>query len=166
MLCKYELIRLVWVLTFIEVSGCCTKPMSATFFHRLDHASCQYTLAIAVCWCELKGCSFKLQGTLLCQPPAMYLLSRVCHKIWKENYLTSIALEPWLYACSCKHPTIVFQLVLSGGGEIPPSLWRGKGHFVRGNLSWWRESEEGWFWPFEPFSVNIEHMKIKCTKIK
>ena len=137
------------------------KTNVSNFFHGLDHASCQYTSAIAVCWCELKGCSFKLQGTLLCQSPATYLLSRVCHKIWKENYLTSLALEPWLYACSCKHLTSVFQVVLSGGGEIPPPCGG-----ERDNLSWWRESEEGWFWPFEPFSVNIEHMKIKWTKIK
>ena len=32
--CKYKLIKLltfIWVLTFIEVSGCHTKPTSATF---------------------------------------------------------------------------------------------------------------------------------------
>ena len=42
-------------------------------------------------------------------------------KIWKENYVAWIALEPWLGACPCMPLTRVFQVrvggfPLSGGG--------------------------------------------------
>ena len=56
---KYKLIKLltfIWVLTFIEVSGCYTKLPLVTFYQR-DNAFFQHTSAIAACRHELEGLS-------------------------------------------------------------------------------------------------------------
>ena len=71
-------------------------------------------------------------------------------KIWKENYVAWIALEPSLNACISPEfskqgsPTLVWN---------SPCEWSGMGNFDgRIQFTWWWKPEEKWFWWFEPFS--------------